>query len=162
MKTVEHVAHLHLVLIGKNLASVEILICRDLVLGHEAHDYAEHVFLPVDRVFREIEGSVLVFFKVDLAVNHAHPLHIGVADRAAVGIVEILHAVGHAGLRLCVTFGTGLAATHSGVRALVLGRTVERYGCQKQCRKCISGYKFHIAGFLVFSLQSLPWARGRG
>ncbi len=56
-----------------------------LVVGQQSHNYAEEVFLPVNIFFGIIQWSILVLIEVQLSVNYAHPLTVGVRD-ACIGV----------------------------------------------------------------------------
>lgn len=55
VETVEHVADIEFVLVGKYLASVKILVSSDAVVGKLLHDDAEQVFIAVDDILRIVE-----------------------------------------------------------------------------------------------------------
>lgn len=92
MKTVEHVAHIDLVLVGEHLPAVKIFIGIQFAVGKQPQYYAEEVFLPVNHLLRVVEGRIFHLVKVNLAIDDFHPLCIGVA---AFRLVEkLLHTVG--------------------------------------------------------------------
>ena len=99
MEAVEHVAHLQAVLVGENLLPVKIFVGRDAPLGKQTHDYAEKILLAVDHILREIERGVLGILHLQVAVDDAHPLAVGVAYIRLAG-KALLHTRSDTRLRL--------------------------------------------------------------
>ena len=64
MEAVEHVAHIHFILVGKDLAPVEILVCRNLVIGQQTHDDAEKVLQIFGRFLGIVERQIGALSKV--------------------------------------------------------------------------------------------------
>ena len=84
-----------MVLAGEDFAAVEIFVCRYCVygiVGQQAHDDAEQVFLSFYRFFGEIKRGVLSLVEVNGTVNHASTA-IGIANRLVLVGVEALHAL---------------------------------------------------------------------
>ena len=95
METVEQVAHLDLILLGENFATIEVFVGVYLVVGQQSHDYAEEVFLSVDIFFGEVQRRVFVLIEVQLTVYYAHPLAVGVSDVFSGVFIECLLSLSH-------------------------------------------------------------------
>lgn len=120
-EAVEHLGDVDLVLVGEDLAAVEIFIGRELAVDNEAEYDAEQVLLAVDHILRIIEGSVLGLGEVELPVNLAHIRQVGV-----VGLFlgeETLHTVGDAGLRRVLRLLVAVGALADTARILDLCHT---------------------------------------
>jgi len=96
--------------IVEGLVTVQILVGRQLAIGHESEDGREEVLRAIDRRDGIIKRSVFVLQHVQLAVDDAHPA--GVAHLLRQLIVEVLGTDGKLGqIAVAVILSVTFAAT---------------------------------------------------
>ena len=52
-KRSSYLGDVDLVLVGEDLATVKILVCRHLAVDHQSQNDAEQILLPVDHILRK-------------------------------------------------------------------------------------------------------------
>ena len=78
MEAVEHFFYFDAIFVGEYFSSVEVFVCRYLVVCQKFHDNSEKILLIFGGLFGIIERHVFLFVQVDLPIDYPHPRNVGI------------------------------------------------------------------------------------
>ena len=78
MEAVEHFFYFDAIFVGEYFSSIEVFVCRYLVVRQKFHDNSEKILLIFGGLFGIIERHVFFFVQVDLPIDYPHPRNVGI------------------------------------------------------------------------------------